>query len=67
MSNIKLPREKVKAKVEVYSENLMVAFSFENKKDADSFFCEVIKSISVTGANLLIDGKFAGARDGAGS
>lgn len=53
--------------VEAWSESLSVKFSFESKDDAEVFFSAVLRSHSVTAASFYEDGKFQGARDGAGS
>lgn len=60
-------REKPKYAVEVWGGTLFVKFDFRNRDNAEEFFLAALESESVTSCVMFIDGKFNGARDGAGS
>ncbi len=45
----------------------MVTFQFQRKLDAYDFADLAARSTSVTGVTLMLNGKFAGARDGMGA
>lgn len=67
LKSISRPRFRNRPKVEVWSDALLVTFEFGKKTDAEEFFDSCVRSVSVTGATLIINGKFAGARDGMGA